>query len=124
MRPLPRHNASGSWRYRFCPRLTETSSVATVSYVATRNAGSRLRRFREQRGISLREGARQLHVAHPALHAWEEEEQVPAPAYRDAIEVWTSGAVRANDWPLTEREQEIVENAARVRPATTPKPAA
>lgn len=78
--------------------------------------GSRLRAFRLARGLSLRETARQLHVKHPALREWEEESQVPAPPYREAIEIWTRGEIRASDWPLSAREREMREAAGRVRP--------
>lgn len=86
--------------------------------MAARHPGARLRSFRERLGISLREAARQLHVAHPALKDWEEEQQVPTAAYRDAIEVWTGGDIKAGAWPLSERERGIVENASMVKPAT------
>lgn len=49
---------------------------------------------------------------------WESGDQIPIGPYRDAIEVWTSGKVRASDWPLTDRETELVSNAGLVRPAT------
>lgn len=83
----------------------------------TEHPGPRLRRFREGLGLSLREAARQLHVAHPALKDWEEEKQTPTSPYRDAIEVWTNGDIKASDWPLSGRERDIVENAAKVGPA-------
>lgn len=84
----------------------------------TRRAGARLRKFREGLGLSLREGARQLHVAHPALKDWEDESQVPTYPYRQAIEVWTGGTVKVEDWSLSDRELDIVKNANLVRPAT------
>lgn len=75
--------------------------------------------------LSLRESARQLHVAHPALREWEAGTQVPIAHYRDAIEVWTEGEIPAADWPLSPREREIVVNASMVRPVVPrPKPAA
>ena len=80
-------------------------------------AGVRLRMFREQRGISLREASRQLHVAHDALKDWEDERQTPAPPYREAIEVWTGGAIRADQWPISARERDMADRAAAVRPA-------
>jgi transcriptional regulator with XRE-family HTH domain len=85
--------------------------------MALRNPGPRLKRFREARQLSLREAARQLHVAHPALKDWEDEPQTPSQPYRDAIEVWTGGDVKAADWPLEGREKQIAENAASVKPA-------
>lgn len=78
--------------------------------------GSRLKAFRIENGLSLREAARQLHVVHPALKEWEEGRQVPVPAYRDAIQVWTRGAIRAEEWPLSEAERKAVINAAQVVP--------
>lgn len=85
--------------------------------MAARRPGPRLRAIREKLGLSLREGARQLHVAHPTLKDWEEEAQTPTPPYRDAIEVWTEGRIKADEWPLEGREKEIAENAAKVKPA-------
>jgi len=82
--------------------------------------GLRLREFREARKISLREAARQLHVAHPALKDWETN-QVPTPPYREAIERWTNGAIKASDWPLSPREREIVANARQVGPVREPE---
>ena len=78
--------------------------------------GLQLRAFRVARGLSLRESARQLHVKHPALKDWEDGVQTPAPAYRDAIEVWTRGDIRADAWPVSTREREIIERASQVRP--------
>jgi cytoskeletal protein RodZ len=79
--------------------------------------GERLRAFRLSRKITLRAAARQLRVKHPALKDWEDGE-VPSPPYRTAIEVWTLGEIRAADWPLSTKEREAVENAARVQPCT------
>lgn len=78
--------------------------------------GALLRAFREERGLSLREAARQLHVVHPALKDWEEDDQTPTAPYRDAIEVWTNGHIKASDWPLHGRELQIVNRAALVKP--------
>lgn len=83
------------------------------------SCGVRLRTFREERGISLREAARQLHVVHPALREWEDDRQTPAPPYRDAIEVWTDGRIKASEWPVSTREREIAERAAAVRRAVS-----
>jgi transcriptional regulator with XRE-family HTH domain len=79
--------------------------------------GARLRAFREARTLSLRKAAQQLHATHPALKDWEDGTQTPMAPYRDAIEVWTSGEVRADSWPIEGREKQIAENAAMVRPA-------
>lgn len=76
--------------------------------------GNRLRGFRVRHGLSLRRAAEQLHTAHPVLREWEAGAQVPAPAFRDAIEVWTTGEVKAIDWPLSLREREITEKASQV----------
>lgn len=84
--------------------------------MALRRPGPRLRRFREDRDLSLREAARQLHVAHPALKDWEDETQTPSAPYRDAIEVWTEGDIKASEWPLEGREKQIADNAASVKP--------
>lgn len=85
----------------------------------SKRPGPRLRQFRERLGLSLREAARQLHVAHPALKDWEGEEQTPTAPYRDAIEVWTGGEIKASDWPLQGRERDIAQNAAKVGPAVS-----
>lgn len=79
--------------------------------------GARLTAFRKVRELSLREAADQLHTAHPVLGEWEKGTQVPAPAFREAIEVWTGGEIKVTDWPLSIREREITEKAALVVPA-------
>ena len=84
--------------------------------------GARLRVFREGLPLSLRAAARQLHVAHPALKDWESDEQTPAPPYREAIEVWTEGTIKASEWPLSGREHVIVENAGLVKAAVAAVP--
>lgn len=83
--------------------------------MAARHPGPRLRRFRIALGLSLRGAARQLHATHPALRSWEDEEQTPTAPYRDAIEVWTGGDIKASEWPLEGREKQIVANAAAVK---------
>lgn len=77
----------------------------------------RLRAFRIRLGLTVRGAAEQLRVVHPAYIDWESGTQVPTQPYRDAIEVWTSGDIRASEWPLKEREAEIVEKAAQVKAA-------
>lgn len=77
----------------------------------------RLRAFRVRLNLSVREAARQLHVKHPSLRDWEDEIQTPTQPYRDAIEVWTSGEIKASEWPLGARERDIVANAGLVEPA-------
>jgi hypothetical protein len=57
---------------------------------------------------------------HPALKDWEEGNQTPTAPYREAIEVWTGGKVRAASWPLEGREKKIADNAAKVGPAVVP----
>lgn len=80
--------------------------------------GTRLGRYRKALGLSLREASRQLQASHQALMLWESNEQTPSAPFRAAIEVWTGGDIKNTDWPLSERERSIVENAARVRAAT------
>ena len=104
--------------------MTDKDSVATVSGMAARSPGLRLRKFRKALGLSLREAARQLHTTHPALKDWEDEQQTPMAPYREAIEVWTGGDVKAADWPLEGREKQIADAAAAVRPATAKNNAA
>lgn len=87
-----------------------------------KTAGARLRAFREKNGVSLRETARQLHVVHPALMDWEAGLLVPSAPYRAAIEVWTDGAIKAAEWPLSTRERESTENAASVKPFRPAEP--
>lgn len=55
---------------------------------------------------------------------WESETQVPVGPYREAIEVWTEGKIKASDWPLNSRETEMIDNAALVRPAVPAKTSA
>lgn len=80
-------------------------------------AGKRLRAHRVRLGLGLRAAAEQLHVSHPTLRDWEEEEQIPSPPYRDAIEIWTRGDVKADSWPVSDREKETAKNASLVKPA-------
>jgi transcriptional regulator with XRE-family HTH domain len=80
------------------------------------NTGDRLRIFRKSFGLSVRAAATQLHVTHVALGSWEDGAP-PEPAFRDAIEVWTSGAIKVSDWTPAPREQAYQERAALVRPA-------
>lgn len=86
----------------------------------TRHPGPRLRSFRKGRDLALREAARQLHVVHPALKDWEEGNQTPTAPYREAIEVWTNGEIKASDWPLTGRELQIANQARLVKPVSDP----
>lgn len=78
------------------------------------SCGARLRRFREKRGLGLRAAARQLHVSHPALRFWETNATTPSGPYRDAIELWTDGDIRAQDWGLTPREAQVAGQLAGV----------
>ena len=79
--------------------------------------GAQLQAFRKRCGISIREAARQLRIVYPALIDWEKGRQTPSPPYRHAIEVWTSGEIRATDWPLSDREREVLAKTALVLPA-------
>lgn len=92
-------------------------------YMAQRTVhpGTRLREFRTALGISLREAARQLNVAHPVLKDWEDGVQTPVRPYRDAIEVWTKGAIKSSSWPVSERERDVSDRAAAVRPFSIPE---
>ena len=96
--------------------MTVSNLVGTKCPMQLKHPGKRLRRFREDLGLTLRSAARQLHVQHPALKAWEEGE-TPMAAYRRAIQVWTQGAIRHDEWPLSIREREVTAAAARVRRA-------
>jgi hypothetical protein len=73
----------------------------------------------------MREAARQLHVAHPTIRDWEVGVKTPRAPYREAIEVWTNGTVRAAEWPLEGREKAIADSAGAVKSAVpAAKPAA
>lgn len=82
----------------------------------SQDTGTRLRAFRESFGLSVRAAAAQLHVTHVALAQWESGSP-PEPAFRDAIEVWTSGAIRESDWVPAARERAYFERASLVKPA-------
>lgn len=82
----------------------------------SKGAGPRLRAWRESRSIGIREAARELHVSHQNLANWESELQNPLEPYREAIEVWTGGDIKAGEWPVSEREERARMNAAKVRP--------
>jgi len=81
------------------------------------SVGTQLQAFRKRCGISIREAARQLRIVYPALIDWEKGRQTPSPPYRHAIEVWTSGEILATDWPLSDREREVLAKTALVLPA-------
>ena len=94
---------------------------ATADTIRLRTAynetiGAMLRRFREKHGLSLREAARQLHIAHPVLLAWEVGRFAPVHAYRRAIERWTRGEIAADAWAVPAVERETMARASRVRP--------
>lgn len=86
--------------------------------MSTRKDGPRrLRRFREERRISLREAAIALGgVSHVSVLAWELCKSTPSHEMRIAIERWTGGEVRADSWPLAKRERQISGRAADVKP--------
>jgi transcriptional regulator with XRE-family HTH domain len=88
-----------------------------MTVIMNDSVGAQLRAFRKQCGISIREAARQLQIVYPALIDWEKGRQTPSPPYRHAIEVWTSGAILATDWPLSDREREVLAKTALVLPA-------
>jgi len=66
----------------------------------------------------MREAAAQLGVTHVAVREWEAGSS-PAPAYRAAIERWSSGGLPASMWPLTAAEARVVEKLSAVVPATS-----
>ena len=93
-----------------------TPDVPAPAYVD--HPGPRLKTFRLDRQISLRGAARQLGTVHPALKDWEEMNQTPTLPFREAIEVWTGGGIKATEWPLSPREHKNLKKAAHVVAAT------
>lgn len=73
--------------------------------------------YRSKLGRSARKAAEELGTSHNALRSWELGRANPNPLFREAIEVWSEGKVRADGWGLNAREREIVRRLD-ARPST------
>lgn len=73
--------------------------------------------------ITIDTARRALGVSDPTILAWRDGEAKPSPILRDAIERWTSGAVKAADW-VDDEERKAIERAASVEPVVAPVEAA
>lgn len=67
-------------------------------------------------GIGPTKASQDLGVTKTAVIQWMRGERVPNPVSREAIEIWTSGAVKAADWKLGKVERELAERARSVKP--------
>lgn len=56
-----------------------------------------------------------LRVTSTAVHDWLHYHRAPSHHFRDAIERWTGGAVRADAW-LEEHERELLEQLRQIAP--------
>jgi len=72
--------------------------------------------------ITIDAARRALGVSDPTILAWRDGGAKPSRTLRDAIERWTSGAVKAADWSDDE-ERKAIERAASVTPVAA-EPAA
>lgn len=72
----------------------------------------KLRDFMKTHGISQAVAGDALGVSGPAVHEWLHGTQRPKPHFRDAIETWTSGSVKASMWERA--------NEAKKKVAVTP----
>jgi len=78
-------------------------------------ANRKLRGFLETRGVSQSAAARALGVTSVAVHQWVHGRARPRPDLRVAIERWTRGFLRADEWQ-TAREKDRARFALRVAP--------
>lgn len=70
----------------------------------------------KRHGIGPTKASADLGVTKTAVIQWKKGERVPNPVSRQAIEVWTHGEVRADDWVPGKVEREVRERAAEVKP--------
>lgn len=60
--------------------------------------------YRVGKGLSKRKAAKEIGVSHVQLGAWERGDQTPTLDYRDLIEKWSAGKIKATRWPLSPSE--------------------
>lgn len=89
---------------------------------ARSNPRKALAAFIDANKIPKRQAAAALGVTHPALYGWLDGSRIPEQgAQREAIERWTSGAVRAEWWETADerKRREVLERVEAFRPAAT-----
>lgn len=86
------------------------------------STGARLlRELLQTRGLTQSDAARAIGVSAPTIHDWVTSAKRPRAAHREAIEVWTAGAVPASAWE-TEEERALLARVRPLHPATTASP--
>jgi DNA-binding transcriptional regulator YdaS (Cro superfamily) len=83
--------------------------------VAMGHGSALLWEFLQRRNAPQCVVARVLRVSPPAVHDWLSGRRTPTPAYREAIERWSEGAVPAASW-RSEAEAELAEQLEAIAP--------
>ncbi len=81
------------------------------------SGATRLRRFLKKHGITQIAAAKALGVSDPTIHDWLYEIKRPRAHHRQAIEVWTCGAVDEGSWMSADERDAM----ASVQPFDLPK---
>jgi predicted transcriptional regulator len=69
----------------------------------------------KKNGVNQAKVAKLMRVSPPCVHDWLHQKRQPGPAYRDAIQTWTDGAVMADAW-LTKEELENLQFLRSIQP--------
>lgn len=85
------------------------------------DAPTKLFKFRDRHGISLKKAGDALGASGPTVLDWERRRKVPTPPFRRAIAVWTKGEIGEDEWE-SDKERQIAERTANVQPFE-PEPA-
>ena len=75
----------------------------------------KLRDFLKTTKVSRRKAAKAVSVSNPTMLDWLAGRKTPTPAHRQAIAIWTGGAVPECGW-ASRREREAAEKAGKVVP--------
>jgi hypothetical protein len=73
------------------------------------DARAALKKFIEDRKLTLRSASEGVGVTHPALKMWLDGDAKPSAPHRQAIEKWTDGQVPAELWLEAHEIQKILE---------------
>ena len=97
--------------------MTITLFVIMITAVepSTPSGPAKLKDFLERNKVSKAEAGRALGVTAAAVFGWIDG-NVPIEDHRRAIEVWTHGEVKADEWGLTRREQQAQAKSVEVKP--------
>ena len=79
-----------------------------------------LKAFLKKNKLSQADASRALDVSGVVVCLWCSGKQRPRTEYRDALEIWTSGAVPASSWESAEDREAV----SHVKPFTKPNSAA